>query len=213
MKTKGLFSLVVGIALAVLTTSTVWALASEDILLTVTIQVLSVDVEDNCVGAGNAWALGTVVAGTTCESWQAAPVAYTAAPAAWQDGVDVENDGNGNETMGLVVAYAGAGAWTNDTDGDDDNAAGADEYVYRAIFDDPASGHTFETNDRVDTAMQKAEDSGAGTIFTDGDADGEDVAALGSALLFVQFDMPTSTAEAPPTQQEIDLTISAETTY
>jgi hypothetical protein len=150
------------------------------------------------------------VPSTTCESWQAAPVAYTAAPASWQDGVTVTNDGNGPETFGLMVTDPAQ--WTNDTDaGVPDNAPDVDEYVYRAIFD-TAGVHTLGADDQVDTAMQKAEDS-ANNRYTDGDADGENVAAAGSALLFVQFVVPSGTVEAPPTKQVIDLTISAETVF
>ena len=186
-----------------------WALTSENIVLTVTIQVLSVDVEDAAVAAD--WGLGMVVASTSCESWQAAPAAYVAAPASWQDGVEVENDGNGAETFGLVVACTGGVAWTNDTAGNDDNVADADQFVYRAVFD-TVGAHTLGADDKVSGAMQKAEDT-TGNRFTDSDADGESVAALGTVDLFVQFDLPSSSTESPPTEKTLTLTISAETTY
>jgi len=199
--------------MAVMGTGTAWALESEDIILTVTIQILSVNVEDDCVGVGNAWALGFVVPNMACQSWVAAPGgAYFAAPAAWQDGVSVTNDGNADETFGLVVACTGGAAWTNDTAGDDDNAAGADEFVYRAVFD-AVGTHTLGADDRVGAVMAKGEDSGTGSRYTDGDDDGESVAAAGSALLFVEFVLPTSTTETPPTEKTLTLTISAETTY
>jgi len=200
-------------AVVMMGTGTAWALESEDIILTVTIQILSVDVEDNCVGVGNAWGLEFVVAGNTCSSWVAAPGGvYTAAPADWQDGVLVTNDGNGDESFGLVVACTGGTAWTNDTAGNDDNVADADEFVYRAVFD-AVGTHTLGADDRVGAVMAKAEDSGTGSRYTDGDDDGESVAAAGSALLFVQLDIPSSTTETPPTEKTLTLTISAETTY
>ena len=220
MKPRIFLTLLIGLAMLVTGASSAWALASEDIMLTVTIQVLSVDVEDNAVGVGNAWALGTVVGGTTCESWQAAPVAYTAAPAAWQDGVSVTNDGNGQETMGLQVAASGA--WVSDTAGNDNNTADADdEYIYRALFDTAGTvgAATFGSDDRVDSAaVTKAEDDTVGTnAFTDTNADAEDMppdpAAGSTQLLFVQFVVPATTAEAIPTQHTVTLTISAETTY
>jgi hypothetical protein len=210
MKFKGLITLLIGLAMLVSGSASAWALASENILLTVTIQVLSVDVEDAAVAA--TWGLGVVVGGTTCNSWVAAPVAYTAAPASWQDGVDVENDGNGDETMGLQVAATGV--WVSDTAGNNNNAADADdEYIYRALFDTAGTvaAATFGSEDRVDSAAVTKAD--AATIYTDGNADAASMAATDVELLFVQFVVPATTVEAIPSQHTVTLTISAETTY
>ena len=191
--------------------SNVWALASEDIVLTVTIQVLSVNVEDLAVTTN--WGLGMVVGSTSCDSWDAGPVGYVAAPGVWQDGVTVTNDGNGDETFGLLVACTSGGTvWTNDTAGNDDNVADADEFVYRAIFDALAAPHTLAADDRVSGTMQKAEGI-AGSRFTDGAATGASVIKDGTADLYVQFELPSSTAEGTPTEKTLTLTISAETTY
>ena len=214
MKSRMIGVILIAVAMLFGVTTNVWALASEDIILTVTIQILSVDVEDNAVGVGNAWALGLVVPSTACQSWQAAPVAYSAAPAAWQDGVSVTNDGNGNETMGLMVVCTSAGTvWDNDVDVDDDNTENTDEFVYRAIFD-TVGVHTFDADDTVGSTMAKAD---AATVYTDTDADGADMppdpAAGSSELLFVEFVLPSGTAEVTPTQKTLTLTISAETVF
>jgi len=208
MKCKNVCALLIAAAMLFGVASNVWALASEDIVLTVTIQILSVDVEDAAVAS--TWALGLVVPSTQCQSWQAAPVAYAAAPASWQDGVDVENDGNGQETMGLmVVCTSGGSVWDNDVDIDDNNTENTDEFVYRALFD-TVGVHTFDADDTVGTAMTKAD---AATIYTDGDADAQNMAATDIVELFIEFVLPSGTAEAVPTQKTLTLTISAETVF
>jgi hypothetical protein len=212
MKCKNVCALLIAAAMLFGVASNVWALASEDIVLTVTIQILSVDVEDAAVAA--TWGLGLVVPSTTCQSWQAAPVAYVAAPASWQDGVDVENDGNGQETMGLqVVCTSGGLVWTNDKDADNNNTEAQDEYVYRALFDTAGSiaGATLGAEDQVTTAALTKAD--AATIYTDGNADAQNMAPTDVVQLFVEFVLPSGTAEAVPTQKTLTLTISAETVF
>lgn len=135
------------------------------------------------------WAIGAVAAGSTQNS-----TAFT-----------VTNDGNVAEDFSLSVADPAN--WTNDTNaGSPDNAAGANEYVLRALFD-TASTHTYEVTDCLDDTAQVADDTG-GTRFTDGDDSGNNVAVGANKSLYLQFDVPTTGSNT--TEQSLTLTITAQ---
>jgi hypothetical protein len=101
----------------------------------------------------------------------------------------------------------GSANWTNDTNEDNNNAAGVNEYVLRALFDDGATTQNFADNDRVDDTAQVAHDT-SGTRYTDGDASGNNVPAGASRNLYLQLEVPT--AGSNTAQQQLILQVTAQ---
>jgi hypothetical protein len=67
--------------------------------------------------------------------------------------------------------------------------------------------HQFQTEDRLTNTAQTAETAAPDNRFTDGDEDGQDVAAGSSVNLFLQLDVPTAGSDT--SQQNITVTITA----
>jgi hypothetical protein len=113
----------------------------------------------------------------------------------------------GNVAEDFLLGVTGSANWTNDTNGDNNNAAGVNEYVLRALFDDGATTQNFADNDRVDDTAQVAHDT-SGTRYTDGDASGNNVPAGASRNLYLQLEVPT--AGSNTAQQQLILQVTAQ---
>jgi hypothetical protein len=151
--------------------------------VTITVQIQSIGV----TVTPDSWDIGVVSAGSTETS----------------DAFTVTNTGNVAEDF--LLGVTGSANWTNDTNEDNNNAAGVNEYVLRALFDDAT--HNFETNDRVDDTAQVA-DPTTGTRFTDGSDSGNNVPAGASRNLYLQLEVPT--AGSNTAEQTLTLQVTAQ---
>lgn len=155
--------------------------------ITITVQILSLGVSVT----PDTWGIGVVPAGSTQDS----------------GAFSVTNTGNVTEDFQLNTADSAN--WDNDAgpDGDNDNIAEENEFVLRGIFDTDVLPHQFQTEDRLTNTAQTAETAAPDNRFTDGDEDGQDVAAGSSVNLFLQLDVPTAGSDT--SQQNITVTITA----
>jgi hypothetical protein len=178
------FSRYCAVALIVATpalAATAYAAGTEDISVTVTIQNLSLNL------SSNAWALGTVVAGSATQMTEA-------------DDITVTNDGNVNQD--LTLKLTDPAAWTAGA------AAAADVFVLSGIFcaaADAPGGADFTGDDVLTTSTQTSTAAIFG--YGAGSDDGVSVAAGTSVDLWLEFAAPTSSSDF--TQQTITVTVGA----
>lgn len=145
---------------------------------------ISITVQIQSLGVSvtpTSWAIGAVGAGSTQDS-----TAFT-----------VTNTGNVTEKFALNTGDSAN--WANNAGG----SAGVNLFVLKGLFD-TAVAHTFATEDDITNSPVTA----SGTVFSDGDATGTNVAAGATRDLYLRLNLPT--AGSNTNAQTINVTTTAQ---
>ena len=168
---------------------TVYAAATQDVTVTVTVQVLAVEVADT----DDPHDFGAVDIGTQTVS---------------ASSVTITNDGNGIEDFELQITGSPANLAIEETAA----APGQDEYKLYALFDndgqiggDAVEAADFDENDLILESATRRTD----TFFDSGDNDADDVAASATVEMWMMFYAPSNISAFHP-QQTITITVTAQ---
>ncbi len=156
-----------------------YAASSGSVTVTVTIQNVSVSL------SATGWDIGTIDAGQTVQMSETSDITVT-------------NNGNVSESFTLML--------TNPTNWTAGSAAGSDVYVMKGLFvgaSDAPTPPDFGADDVITTSSQTA----SATILGAFPTTGNNVPALSSVDLWLQFTAPTSTNVI--TEQSIVITVGA----
>ena len=158
------------------------AAVTDDVYVTVTVEIISVAVDTTT------WAIGTVAVNTINVSSE----------------ITVTNDGNRQEDFSLNSAYTGG--WSSP-----DETPGADQYAMMALFTDKGVGlivdGDFGSEDLLSASVTPASSDDYAITGDAAGVKGYDVGNGTTRLMHLNFRAPTSNTEA--LEQTISVTVTA----